>query len=255
MDFIQAFVLSVVEGVTEFLPVSSTGHQILAAQLINLTQTDFVKTFEVVIQMGAILSVAVLYWQRLLKDFETLKRVIWVFLPTAVIGFLAYKVVKEVLLGNSMVTAISLLIGGILIIIFERYFKQNEGKLKIDELSMKSSLILGTIQAISVIPGVSRAAATIFGGMFLGLKREQATELSFLVAFPVIGAASVYDLYKSRDTLVGSDLTILLFGLVVSFIVSLFVIKWLLGYVKKHDLTYFGVYRVILAIIFLIFVR
>ncbi len=255
MDFLQAFILSVVEGITEFLPISSTGHQILAAKLLSIPETEFVKTFEIVIQLGAILSVMVLYGRKLLQEREVLKRVIWVFIPTGLLAFLLYKIIKQILLGNFTITAIALLIGGLLIIAFERYFKRHEGKLAITDLSLKDAIILGVIQTLSVIPGVSRSATTIFGGMFLGLKREAATELSFMVALPLMFAATGYDLYKSRNILGGSQIEILAFGVVVSFLVSLAAIKWLLGYVKKHDLTVFGIYRIVIALIFLLLVR
>lgn len=243
--------MAIVEGITEFLPVSSTGHLILTSKLLDIPQTEFIKTFEISIQLGAIVSIVFLYGNRLIKDKEVLKRVTWVFIPTAFLGFLLYALIKNYLLGNLWVTVWALLIGGILIIILERYFKNNEGRLEIKNLTLKSSIILGIIQTVSVIPGVSRSAATIFGGMFLGLSRKEATELSFMVALPLMAAATLYDVTKNLQSFSGSELNILLFGMIASFVSAIVAVKWLLSYIKTHDFTYFGIYRIILSIIFL----
>ena len=253
MDFWEVLILAIVEGITEFLPVSSTGHLILTSKLLNIYQTEFVKTFEISIQLGAILSIVFLYGNRLVREKEVLKRVMWVFIPTAFLGFLFYAIIKNFLLGNLLITVWSLLIGGILIIFFERYFKKKEGKLKIKNLTLKRSLVLGVIQAISVIPGVSRSGATIFGGMFLGLSRKEATELSFMVALPVMAAATIYDLSKNLQSFSSSEMNILLFGMIASFIAAVIAVKWLVSYIKTHDFTYFGIYRIILSIFFFLF--
>lgn len=252
MDLLQAAILSIIEGVTEFLPISSTGHLVLISKLLSVTQNDFTKTFEIAIQLGAILSVVFLYWRRLLSDWETLKRAVLVFIPTGILGLLFYRIVKNVLLGNIYVTVFTLGVGGLLIILFERYFKKHPGKLAINQLSFKNSLILGVIQSLSMIPGVSRAGATIFGGMFLGLSREAATELSFMVAIPTMFAATGFDLLKNAKNFEGSQIEVLMFGIVISFLAALGAVKWLIGYIKGHDLTYFGIYRIILAILFLL---
>lgn len=254
MDFLQAFILSIVEGITEFLPISSTGHLVLTAKLLAISQTEFVKTFEIAIQSGTILSVIFLYGNKLLKQTDILKRVIWTFIPTGILGFILYKIIKKFLIGNVMVTVLALLVGGLIILVLEKYFKTRKGDKKIVNLSFKESLILGVIQTLSVIPGVSRSATTIFGGMFLGLSREAATELSFMVALPVMLAATGLDLLKSVDNFSTSQLSLLTFGVIVSFLTGIIAIKWLLNYVKKHNFVYFGIYRIILALIFLLFV-
>jgi undecaprenyl-diphosphatase len=253
MDFFQVLILSIVEGITEFLPISSTGHLILTAKILQIPQTDFVKTFEITIQLGAILSVFILFWKKILTDFEVLKRVVWVFLPTGVLGFVLYKLIKESLIGNLLITVLSLIIGGVIIILIEKMVKTEKKLGMIKDLTLSRALILGVIQTLSVIPGVSRSATTIFGGMLLGLSRKEATELSFLVAVPVMAGATGYDLYKSWDSILNSDLAILGLGILVSFITATLAIKWLIKYVSHHNFIYFGIYRIIVGLLFLIF--
>src|SRR3989338_4893214 len=252
MDFTQAIILSIVEGISEFLPISSTGHLILASRLLNIPQTEFVKTFEISIQFGAILAVVFLYGKRLLIDFKTLKRVIWVFIPTASLGFLLYGVIKSFLLGNLVVTIWALIIGGVLILFLEKHFQTREGNQKITELSLKKSLLLGIIQALSVIPGVSRSGSTIFGGMLLGLSRKEATELSFMLALPLMTAATGYDLLKNYDLISNVNLSVLAVGMVASFLTAVIAIKWLFRYVTDHNFFVFGVYRIIIGLIFIL---
>lgn len=255
MDFWQAGILSIVEGISEFLPISSTGHLILASKLLSLPQNEFVKTFEIAIQSGAIFSVLFLYWKRFFKDFQTLKRIIWVSIPTGGLGFLLYKLIKEHLIGNLLVTIAALFLGGIAIIFIEKYFQRNsKDSLQITNLTMKQSFILGLIQVLSVIPGVSRSATTIFGGMFLGLSRKEATELSFLVAVPIMIAATGLDLIKSSADFSQEQWIIIVFGIVASFFAAIAAIKWLINYVKFNNFIYFGIYRIIVAIFFLMFI-
>jgi undecaprenyl-diphosphatase len=160
----QVMILGIVEGISEFLPISSTGHLILVSKLIGVIQTDFAKSFEIAIQLGAILAVVVLYWKRLLVNKEVFKRVVIAFIPTGILGFALYKMVKHYLLGNVNVTLVSLLLGGVLMIGWDRVFKW-ERKLTIEKLSMSKLLLIGIIQAISIVPGVSRAMATILAGL------------------------------------------------------------------------------------------
>jgi undecaprenyl-diphosphatase len=247
MDLISTITLSVIEGITEFLPISSTGHLILTSQLLNIPTTEFVKSFEISIQLGAILAAAFLYTGRLLKSREELIKVVLVFIPTAILGLLVYKIVKQFLLGSVETVLVSLFLGGVLIILIERYFKTSEGKGEIKDLSTKKALLLGVIQTLSVIPGVSRSATTIFGGMFLGLSRKQSTELSFMVAIPVMATATGYDLLKSYQNFTSNDFIMLGVGILASFITAIFAIKWLVNYVKNHDFTYFGIYRIIIS--------
>ena len=253
MNIIQSIILSIIEGLTEFLPVSSTGHLILAAQLLNIPQTEFVKSFEIIIQLGAILAVVVLYWRTLINNIQIYKPVVIAFLPTAALGFVLYKPVKHYLIGNSMVTLISLFLGGILLIILEKQYSNTKRDLfPLEKLSNKKAFLIGLFQSISMIPGVSRAAATIFGGMFMGLSRKQAVEFSFLLAIPTMFAATALDLLKSNFSFSGNEYLLLSIGFVGAFITAVISIKFLLNFVKTHTFIPFGIYRIILAVVFYI---
>lgn len=256
MNWIHAVILGIVEGISEFLPISSTGHLILTGQILGLEQTEFLKSFEIAIQAGAILSVIVLYWKRLLVDFETMKRVAAAFIPTAVLGLVLYKIVKKYLLAGDTVVVWSLLLGGIFMIVFERVFKEKETA--VDDLAKipyRTAALIGVFQAFAMVPGVSRSAATILGGMYLGLKRRTIVEFSFLLAVPTMLAATALDLLKSSHAFTGEEWSLLGIGAAVSFVVAIGAIKWLLGYVRSHGFTAFGIYRIVLAVVFLIWVR
>ncbi len=254
MDLAHTVILAIVEGITEFLPISSTGHLVLASKLLSIPQTEVNKTFEIVIQLGAILAVVILYTGRLLSNVELLKRTIVAFIPTGILGFLLYKIVKSYLLGNIYVTLASLLIGGLIMIFMEQRHKGKSGH-EIEDLSYTQSFGVGLIQSLSMVPGVSRAAATIIGGMFLGLSRKAAVELSFMLAIPTMLAATAYDLLKSYKEFSSSDFTALTLGFVVSFVVALVAVRWFLSYIKKYDFVPFGIYRIILAILFFLLVK
>lgn len=255
MDFIQAIILSIVEGLSEFLPISSTGHLILTSTFLKIAQTDFVKSFEIIIQSGAILAVCFLYYRKIISNFRLIRKLIIAFAPTAVIGLVFYKVIKNILLGNSSVTLIALFLGGVLLIVLERIYQEKETHLSsIDQVSYRQAFLIGVCQSVSIIPGVSRAGATIIGGMFLGLKRQVAIEFSFLLAIPTMAAATGLDLLKSNFRFSGQEFILLLIGLIGSFITAIFAIKFLLKFIKSHTFIPFGVYRIILAIVFWIFI-
>lgn len=255
MDFLQAIILGVVEGVTEFLPISSTGHMILAAQLLKIPETEFVKSFQIFIQLGAVSAVAVLFFQKYIQNFKVWKNVIASFIPTAIAGLIFYKLVKEVLLANPMVTLTALFIGGLALIVVELIHKEQDSHVgKLEDLTLKQSFLIGVAQAISIIPGVSRSAATIVGGMLLGVKRKTAVEFSFLLAVPTLFAAAGLDLVKTKLHFSSSEWMIFLLGLVVSFITALVVVRWFLSYIQKNNFILFGVYRIVLAILFWILV-
>jgi undecaprenyl-diphosphatase len=255
VDLWQAVILSIVEGLTEFLPISSTGHLVLTAKLLGITQTEFVKNFEIFIQLGAILAVVVLYFKKYIKNPLVWKRVLTAFIPTGIIGLVLYRLIKNFLLGNELITVLALLIGGILLIILEKVYKeQAHHKTQIEEISFKQALGIGLIQSLSIIPGVSRAAASILGGMFLGLKRGVAVEFSFLLAVPTILAASGFDLLESGLSFSSDQWFVLIVGLISSFIVALIVIKWFIKYVQTKTLIPFGIYRIMIAILYLIFI-
>lgn len=256
MNLIQVIILSFVEGLTEFLPISSTGHMILVSRLIGLAETDFVKTFEIVIQMGAILAVVTLYFKKFVTSLDIYKKLLVAFIPTAIVGFTLYPLIKSVLLGSSAITLNSLFWGGVAIIGVEWFLKRKKTDVqKTGQVTYKQALIIGTFQSLSVIPGVSRAAATIIGGLLTGLPRTAATEFSFLLAVPTMFAATGYDVWKSREMITQGGMLSLFVGTVLSFFFAMVAIKFLIGYVKKHDFTAFGVYRILLAILFWIFVK
>jgi len=256
MNFIQVLILSALEGLTEFLPISSTGHLILASKLMGIAETDFVKTFEIVIQLGAILAIVVLYFKKLLMSRDLVKKIFVAFIPTAVVGATLYPLIKEVLLGSSSITLNALFWGGVALIAVEWFLKRKKSEVKkSSEITYKQAFIIGTFQSISVIPGVSRAAATIVGGLLTGLKREAAVEFSFILAVPTMFAATVFDIYKSRDMITQGGVLTLFIGSVLSFFFAVAAVKFLVNYVKKHDFTSFGIYRIALSILFWIFVK
>lgn len=249
MDLVQTLIMALVEGITEFLPISSTGHLILTARALGLTQTDFLKTFEITIQFGAILSVVVLYWRQLLVDRNVIKRVIVSFLPTAVLGLAFYHILKTYLLASYSVVLWSLLLGGIALILFELLHKEKEEALEdLGQIPYGTAVLIGIFQAIAIIPGVSRSAATIVGGLILGLKRKTIVEFSFLLAVPTMLAATGFDLVKSAGAFSSHQLTYLSIGFVFSFLSALAGVKFLLRFIRNHTFVSFGIYRIILAI-------
>lgn len=255
MDIIQALVLGIVEGLSEFLPISSTGHLILASEILKISQNEFVKSFEIIIQLGAILAVIFLYWKKVFSNFKLWPKLFLAFLPSGIIGLTLYKLIKSFLLGNSLIVVIALLLGGILLIILEKMYKEKEHSISdIEKVSNKQAFLIGICQSVSIIPGVSRSASTIIGGMFLGLKRTTAVEFSFLLAIPTMIAATGLDLVKNNFSFTQNEITILGIGLVTSFITATFAIKFLLRFVKNNNFIVFGIYRIILAIIFFLYI-
>lgn len=249
MNPFEAAILGIVEGISEFLPISSTGHLILVSDLLKIAQTDFVKSFEITIQLGAILAVVVVYFGFLLKNKPLWPKIIAAFLPSAVVGFLFYKVIKSVLIGNTTVTLLALATGGALLILLETLYRAKEVK-TVNELSLPGAFTVGLFQSVSVIPGVSRSAASIIGGLFAGLNRRAAVEFSFLLAIPTMIAATALDLKKSASVFTSSDFTVLAIGFAAAFVTALFAVKFLLGYVRSHTFIPFGVYRIALSVVF-----
>ena len=255
MSLLYALILGVVEGVTEFLPISSTAHLILASHVLHLTETEFVKSFQIIIQLGAILSVVVLYWKKF-WSWDVLIKLAVAFIPTGVIGLTVYKVVKGYLLGNLTVVLASLLVGGIALIVFERFNKNEMGdEIDFSEITYGRALLIGLFQTIAVIPGVSRSAATIVGGSLIGISKRTIVEFSFMLAVPTMLAASVLDLYKSHSA-IAENVPALGVGFVVSFITAIIAIKSFLNFLKKRDFTFFGWYRIVLAVVyFFLFIK
>lgn len=255
MTFIQSIILGIVEGATEFLPISSTGHLILASSLLGIFQSEFVKTFEIAIQLGAILAVLVFYWRSFL-DWTLLKKIIVAFIPTGIIGLALYHVAKVYLLGNEWVVLAALFFGGVALIAFEKWHaRRTTSYIEKDlaTLSYRDAALIGVAQSVAIIPGVSRSAATVLGGMSLGLSRTAIVEFSFLLAVPTMLAATGLDLVKSSANFPSHEWLLLSTGFVISFLVALVAIRWLLNYVRGHSFVAFGWYRIILSVAFVAF--
>lgn len=259
MTILHSIILGIVEGITEFLPISSTGHMILTGLLLNLGESNFLKSFEIIIQLGAILAVVVLYW-RSLWNWAMVKKLFVAFLPTAIIGLALYKIVKTYLLGSSIVVLWSLFLGGVFLIFFEWWYqkKNNEQALdsvtvevnELENLSYSKAVALGFFQAVAIIPGVSRSASTIVGGLWLGLKRKTIVEFSFLLAVPTMLAATSLDVIKNYQVFSVDQWQNLSVGFATAFIVALIAIKFLLQFIRRHNFILFGVYRILVALIF-----
>jgi undecaprenyl-diphosphatase len=255
MNLFDSIILSVVEGISEFLPISSTGHLILTSKILNISQTNFLKDFEIIIQLGAIFAIIFLYKDTFKNKTNVWMKVLAAFIPTGIIGFILFKFIKSFLLGNLYITLLTLFLGGIILIFLELIYKEKEHHAEsIEKISYKNAFIIGIFQSIAVIPGVSRSAATIIGALFLGTKRKAATEFSFLLAVPTMMAATGLDLVKSNFSYSQNEWIILLVGFITSFIVAFIVVKWFLKYIQTHTFIPFGIYRIILAILFYLFI-
>lgn len=250
MTFLQILILSFIEGLTEFLPVSSTGHLILTSAWMGIEDDGFIKSFNIIIQFGAILSVLVLYWRRFLPNLEFYKKLVIAFLPAAVIG-LAVKNKIEIVLGSVEVVAWALIAGGIILIWSDRYFKDHPGNKKIDNMTWMDCLKLGLLQCFAFIPGVSRSAATIVGGLYLGLSRREAAEFSFFLAVPTLAGATFIKTLGIVKTLEPHHWESLLMGLLLSFIFALLAIRFFIGIVSRFGFKHFGVYRILLGVLIL----
>lgn len=253
MTLFQSIIIAIIEGLTEFLPISSTGHMILASAAMGIHEDEFVKTFEVFIQLGAILAIALMYIKRFFKSIDIYFKLFAAFLPTAVIGFLAYDYIKAYLF-NPIVVSVSLILGGVILILIDKKVIQQQSALQeVEDLSYRNAFFIGLCQCLSMVPGTSRAAATIIGGVFNGLDKKQATEFSFLLAVPTMMAAGGYDLLKSDLAFSSGQILMLGVGFVVAFASAWIAVKLFLKYVSNHGFTAFGWYRIALGILFLIF--
>ena len=267
MDWLQTVIIAIVEGLTEFLPVSSTGHMIIAQSVLGIESTPFVKAFTVIIQFGAILSVVVLYWRKFFYP-ETMRtkgytwwQAIWRFylkliagvLPAVVLG-LAFNDFIESNLGNVTLVAVMLILGGIFMLFCDRIF--NKGKDDTGKLSERKAVYIGLFQCIAMIPGVSRSMATIVGGMAQGLTRKAAAEFSFFLAVPTMFAATVYSILKffldGKGEIIWNNLEVLLLGNVVAFIVALLAIKFFINFLAKYGFKAFGWYRIVVGLVILV---
>lgn len=255
MNFIEAIVLAVIEGLTEFLPISSTGHMIIGSSFMGMKSTDFSKLFMIAIQLGAILSVVVLYFKRFFKSIDFYVKLVVAFIPAAVFGLLLGDYIDS-LLENVTGVAISLLVGGIILLYVDKWFNR-PSYLEEENINYLTALKIGLFQCIAMIPGVSRSGATIVGGMTQKLSRKLAAEFSFFLAVPTMFAATakkLYDFFKDGHTITGEEMKILVIGNMVAFIVALIAIKSFIGFLNKHGFKIFGYYRIALGIILLVLI-
>lgn len=252
MTIIEAVVLGIVEGLSEFLPISSTGHLILASTLMKLTQTEAHKVFEVTIQLGAMLAVVYIYRRQLVSRSDLLGKLCFAFLPTGILGYLLYKLVKSFF--QPSLVSYMLIAGGVAFVAIERFVKQGaEAETDIQDISYRQAFTIGLIQSLSMVPGVSRSGATIMGGLALGISRKSAAEFSFLLALPTMLAATVYDICKNHGAFALGDWQNILVGFITSFIFAVIGIKALLKFITSHTFIPFGIYRIIAGVLFLLF--
>lgn len=247
MTWIQALLIAVVEGITEFLPVSSTGHMIIVQSILGVESTDFTRAFVVNIQFGAILSVIVLYWRRFFQSVDFYFKLFVAFIPAAVIGFLASDFI-DAMLESVVVVAIMLVLGGLILLFVDQWFNKPDVD---QEVTYKKGFWIGMFQTIAMIPGVSRSAATIIGGMAQGLSRKTAAEFSFFLAVPTMFAASAWKLLQNYKSISADDLDILIFGNIVAFIVAIAAIKTFISLLTRYGFRAFGWYRIAAGIIIL----
>lgn len=253
MDPLSAVILGIVEGLTEFLPVSSTGHLILASRLLGLPDSEFLKSFEIAIQLGAICAVAVMYGKTLLTDRAALKRIAIAFVPTGVLGLVFHSFVKEHLLGNEAVVLWALVLGGVALIAFEKFHAASRANARskpavgVGKMTYRQAFVIGVAQSLAMVPGVSRSAATIVAGLAQGIDRKTVVEFSFLLAVPTMLAATGLDLAKSGASFTASQYAQLAVGFIVSAIVAAITVRFLLAYVRTRTFVPFGVYRIAVA--------
>ena len=250
MNTLQAIVLAIIEGITEFLPVSSTGHMIIASSFYGIAQDDFTKLFTIVIQLGAILSVLILYYKRFFQSFDFYFKLLVAFIPAVVFGLLFSKKI-DALLENPVTVAISLLVGGIILLKVDDWFSNSEET----EITYTKAVKIGLFQCLAMVPGVSRSGASIVGGMSQKLFRTSAAEFSFFLAVPTMLGATVkkcYDYYKEGYVLTHDQVNILIIGNIVAFIVALLAIKSFIGFLSKRGFKLFGYYRIAAGLILLI---
>jgi len=252
MTLIQSIIIAIIEGITEFLPISSTGHMILASSLMKIHEDDFVKTFEISIQLGAIMAIVFMYIKRFLQGITIYLKLAIAFIPTAIVGFFAYSFIKAYLF-NPVIVAVSLIVGGIILILIDRKVVSRKSQTDVlENITYKNAFFIGLIQCFSMIPGVSRAAATIIGGVFNGLDKKQATEFSFLLAVPTMFAASGYDLLKTPVVFTNHEIILLSIGFIIAMVTAWIAVKIFIKLVENYGFKYFGYYRIIIGIIFLL---
>ncbi len=245
MNLFEAFILGLVEGITEFLPISSTGHLILVSHVLDLGQGKFEKTFEISIQLGAILAVCIFYFEKLKCNVDLWKKIFVAFLPTGVIGLLLHGFVER--LFDPLIVSTMLIIGGIVFILVEMFEREHFQIEDLSKISYVKAFLVGVFQSFAMIPGTSRSGATIVGGLILGLDRKVATEFSFLLAIPTMFAATGFELVKNVNYISITDLKALFMGFFVAFISAYLSVRWLLNFISAHTFIPFGIYRVVVG--------
>ncbi len=254
MDILQAIIIGIIEGFTEFLPISSTGHMIVASKFLGIEQSAVVKAYEVIIQFAAILAVILLYREKInFKEINLWSKIVGAFFPLAIIGFILKDWVKEIF--NVETVAYMFIIGGIVFIVVEYFHKDKESTAQnIEEVTWKQAMSIGFAQVLSLVPGTSRAGSTIIGGMLSGVSRKASTEFSFLLAIPVMMAVSGYDLLKHYKDFIGADITAFAIGFVVAFMVAYVTIKMFIVFLQRFTFVAFGIYRIIFGVILLMII-
>ena len=248
MTYFEALIIAIIEGLTEFLPISSTGHMMIATALLGIKATPFVKLFTIAIQLGAILSVVVLYFKRFFRSFDFYTKLVVAFIPAAIFGLLLGDYI-DAALENLMGVAVALFIGGIILLFVDKWFKNNNQDAEKD-ITYPKALKIGLLQCLAMWPGMSRSACTIIGGMTQGLTRKNAAEFSFFLAVPTMFAATakkLLDFYKDGITLNEQEINILIFGNMIAFVVALLAIKSFIGFLNKYGFKGFGWYRIIVG--------
>lgn len=253
MDIFQAIIIGIIEGFTEFLPISSTGHMIIASEILGISQDNVTKAYEVIIQFSAILAVMIIYKDKIhISKIELWKKLIVAFLPLAIIGFIFKDYIK--MLFSIEVVAVMFIIGGIIFLIVEYFYDEEKAIIKdVEKITYKEALLIGVTQVFALIPGTSRAGATIIGGLVLKMDRKTSAEFSFLLAIPVMMAVSGYDLLKHYNEFANIDLLPFIIGFIVSFVVAYITIKLFLSFLQKFTFVVFGLYRILFGAILLIF--
>ena len=247
MTYPEAVILAIIEGVTEFLPISSTGHMVIASTFMGISKDTLTKNFEIIIQFGAILSVIVLYWRKFFTSFRFYLKLSFAFLPSAVLGALFGNYI-DMLLENIWVVIATIFSGGIILVFVDKWFKHGDERGE-QEVSWMQGLKIGGFQCISMIPGVSRAAATIIGGMAVGLNRRTAAEFSFFLAVPTMLGACVMKIKDSYTAIQNHDIVVMLVGSIVAFVVATLAIKAFIGFLNRYGFKWFGYYRIILGVV------
>ncbi len=254
MDILQAIIIGIIEGFTEFLPISSTGHMIVASKFLGVDQSAVVKAYEVIIQFAAILAVVLLYRDKInFKEINLWSKIISAFLPLAIIGFILKDWVKEAF--NVQTVAYMFIVGGIIFLIVEYFHKDEKSTAQeIEEITWRQAMSIGFAQVLSLIPGTSRAGSTIIGGMLSGVSRKASTEFSFLLAIPVMIAVSGYDLLKHYKEFLHADIIAFSIGFLVAFVVAYITIKMFIVFLQRFTFVAFGVYRIIFGVILLMII-